>query len=42
MVLSSHVRELTIVDWPGPDSRQFGVDELEKVVRNLKNLAVFR
>ncbi|KAG4439921.1 hypothetical protein IFR05_004596 [Cadophora sp. M221] len=40
--LGSLVRELTVVNWPGPESRDFGVSELEGMIRNLKKLAVFR
>ncbi|KAH7407278.1 hypothetical protein BKA64DRAFT_666206 [Cadophora sp. MPI-SDFR-AT-0126] len=40
--LGSLVRELTIADWPGPESRDFGVSELETLVRNMKNLAILR
>ncbi|KFY35974.1 hypothetical protein V494_05427, partial [Pseudogymnoascus sp. VKM F-4513 (FW-928)] len=40
--LSSLVRELTIADWPGPASLGFGVEALEKLVGNIKDLVVFR
>ncbi|KAL5328785.1 hypothetical protein ACEPPN_002289 [Leptodophora sp. 'Broadleaf-Isolate-01'] len=40
--LSSLVRELTVVDWPGPESREFGASELEGLIGSLKKLSVFR
>ncbi|KFY13798.1 hypothetical protein V492_03039 [Pseudogymnoascus sp. VKM F-4246] len=40
--LSSLVRELTIADWPGPGFLGFGVEALEKLVGNIKDLVVFR
>lgn len=40
--LSSLVRELAIVDWPGPASLEFSIEELEKLVGNIKDLVVFR
>lgn len=30
------------MDWPGPESREFGASELEGLIGSLKKLSVFR